>query len=93
MFRVRSKQPNECHDKKISQVAGTSSATEQPIPIVTDYVMIGDVCAFMHKDTELRIGRVLQFCIYENTNKLGYKGNYSFINKKNWSSVYIIQHE
>ena len=81
IFRVHSKQPNEESKTKLSEVTNTCSK-DQKIPVINSYMMVGEICVFQQTPSELRLGRVLQFCKYENRKKLDFKGNYTTVDSK-----------
>ena len=80
LFRVRAKQPfteNKIHQQVVYDM-------KQKQPVIAEYVVVGDLCAFKLHVNNLSIGRVLQFIKYDKNNKeLPYKGNYAEINNTN----------
>ena len=65
LFRVRAKQPfseKKLYHKNLCDI-------EQRLPVVAEYVVIGDLCAFNLESKKISIGRVLQFIKYDNKNK------------------------
>ena len=56
------------------------NALDKEIPIVTELVVVGDLCAFVASAGRFKIGRVMQFVKYDKNNKeLQYEGNYANI--------------
>ena len=56
------------------------NALDKEIQIVTELVVVGDLCAFVASVGRFKIGRVMQFLKYDKNNKeLQYKGNYADI--------------
>ena len=74
LLRVRAKQP-------FSEKKEYRNGLDKDIPIVTELVVVGDLCAFVASAERFKIGRVMQFVKYDKNNKeLQYKGNYMYAN-------------
>ena len=59
LFRVREKQPEIKQENKKSSIISHKSSV---LPIVSDYIVLGDVCVFkIQSYNQPRIGRILQF--------------------------------
>lgn len=78
LFRVRAKQP-------FSSETRTSISGKPPVnnetPYICDKVDVGEMCAFS-TEGHYQIGRILQFCHYENKKVSEYQYQSRFANTK-----------
>ena len=81
LFRVRANQP---FATKLKQ-EHTNFSLNETNPVIAEYVMIGDLCAFhTESNDKVKIGRVMQLIKFDkNQKEFQHKGNYVATSEKN----------